>query len=336
MAGGMSVNNFDFDLKMKALRTRVDALRAPREPQVMVQVHNKTVRRPFIAPVRPLRFRITNQSVPVWARDAALLLMLALFIFDIARGQSILFRNHVIVSVIDPAQPQENRDRVSFEPEDFRWVRYTPTLFVWPTRTTIVSTQDIVPNINQALNVMNIDPTAPRDFDVNSSSYQKDLMLPVPLQIDAGVRSRPPDALELNSPDHLPNLATQSPQFIGMDHELVAIVSKSRQNIQIFRQGVEMYSWQVSTARQGKITPTGTWTAQWLSKDHKSSLYNNAPMPYSIFFSGHYAIHGTDAVDRLGTPASAGCVRLHPDHAKTLFTLVQDVGKSNFAIRIIN
>jgi hypothetical protein len=29
-------------------------------------------------------------------------------------------------------------------------------------------------------------------------------------------------------------------------------------------------------------------------------------------------------------------VRLHPDHAKTLFTLVQDVGKSNFAIRIID
>jgi lipoprotein-anchoring transpeptidase ErfK/SrfK len=70
---------------------------------------------------------------------------------------------------------------------------------------------------------------------------------------------------------------------------------------------------------QGKITPPGEWTAQWLSRNHRSSRYNNAPMPYAIFYSGHYAIHGTDQISRLGRPASAGCVRLHPDNARVLF-----------------
>ena len=132
-----------------------------------------------------------------------------------------------------------------------------------------------------------------------------------------------------------PSLYAQVPNLLGLDHEVFALVDKSWQRIQIFKKGVPLYDWEVSTALQGKTTPTGTWTAQWLSKDHKSSLYNIAPIPYSIFFSGHYTRHGTDAVDRLGSPASAGCVRLHPDNAKVLFAVVQDVGKSNFAVRTI-
>lgn len=43
-------------------------------------------------------------------------------------------------------------------------------------------------------------------------------------------------------------------------------------------------------------------------------------------YNGHYAIHGTTEVRRLGRPASAGCVRLHPDNARTLFNLVKDRG----------
>jgi single-stranded-DNA-specific exonuclease len=35
-----------------------------------------------------------------------------------------------------------------------------------------------------------------------------------------------------------------------------------------------------------------------------SAKYGNAPMPHSIFFYGQYAIHGTNAVGALGSPAS--------------------------------
>lgn len=115
--------------------------------------------------------------------------------------------------------------------------------------------------------------------------------------------------------------------------EIEARVEKSSQTMTVYVNGRKQYKWPVSTARRGKITPTGTFNgAQWLSKNHKSSLYNNAPMPYSIFYDGHYAIHGTDQISRLGRPASAGCVRLHPDNAKILFELTRYAGKDKLTV----
>ena len=96
------------------------------------------------------------------------------------------------------------------------------------------------------------------------------------------------------------------------------------------------HSWPVSTARAGKVTPTGLYSVQSMVPMHYSTLYDNAPMPWSIFFSGNYAIHGTTQTDRLGTPASAGCVRLHPDHARTLYDLVQFHGRDMTRIEIVD
>jgi len=57
--------------------------------------------------------------------------------------------------------------------------------------------------------------------------------------------------------------------------------------------------------------------------DHYSEEWDNAPMPYSIFFTqeGH-AIHGTNH-SSLGRPASHGCVRLSVKNAATLWALVK-------------
>ena len=57
-----------------------------------------------------------------------------------------------------------------------------------------------------------------------------------------------------------------------------------------------------------------------------SAKYGNAPMPHSIFFYGQYAIHGTTAVGNLGHVASHGCIRIAPENAATLFTLVSREG----------
>jgi hypothetical protein len=57
-------------------------------------------------------------------------------------------------------------------------------------------------------------------------------------------------------------------------------------------------------------------------------------MPYSIFFHNGYAIHGSYAIDRLGGPASHGCVRLHPHHAALLFDLVQEEGPDKTTIEV--
>ena len=125
-------------------------------------------------------------------------------------------------------------------------------------------------------------------------------------------------------------------QIDDFKETIIAVVDKSDQKLHLYENGLKKYSWEVSTARKGKVTPTGTWNAQWLSKYHKSSIYNNAPMPYAIFYDGNFAIHGTDQIGRLGTPASSGCVRLHPENAAVLYAMVEQVGKSNFAVRIID
>ncbi|HTF75629.1 MAG TPA: L,D-transpeptidase, partial [Bradyrhizobium sp.] len=43
---------------------------------------------------------------------------------------------------------------------------------------------------------------------------------------------------------------------------------------------------------------------------------------------------GSNAIDRLGGPASHGCVRLHPHHAAQLFALVQEEGPDKTTIEV--
>lgn len=113
---------------------------------------------------------------------------------------------------------------------------------------------------------------------------------------------------------------------------LVAQVDLSSQTMIVSHQGQVKYKWPVSTARRGYRTPVGSWSAKWLSRHHRSRKYNNAPMPHSIFYYRGYAVHGTYDIKRLGRPASHGCIRLHPDNAATLFSLVQRAGLQNTRI----
>jgi lipoprotein-anchoring transpeptidase ErfK/SrfK len=115
---------------------------------------------------------------------------------------------------------------------------------------------------------------------------------------------------------------------------ITANISISTQTMTVMHRGTVIGRWPVSTARRGKVTPTGSWSAKWLSRYHKSSRYNNAPMPYSIFYNGNYAVHGTYQTKKLGRPASSGCVRLAPDHAAKLFSLVKAEGLENTRIII--
>jgi hypothetical protein len=117
---------------------------------------------------------------------------------------------------------------------------------------------------------------------------------------------------------------------------IIALVKIGDQKLQLYERGKFLIEWEISSARAGKVTPKGTWTAKWLSKNHKSSIYDGAAMPYSVFFNGDYAIHGTHQIDQLGEPASAGCVRLHPQNAKILFDLTMQYGVENTLIKIVH
>jgi hypothetical protein len=58
-------------------------------------------------------------------------------------------------------------------------------------------------------------------------------------------------------------------------------------------------------------------------------------MPHSVFFTmqGH-AIHGSNHLKAIGTPASHGCVRLEPKNAKILFDLVKQEGMKNVRVTL--
>jgi lipoprotein-anchoring transpeptidase ErfK/SrfK len=98
--------------------------------------------------------------------------------------------------------------------------------------------------------------------------------------------------------------------------------------------GENRYSWLVSTARRGYRTPIGLFHPVRLERMWFSTRYDLSPMPYSIFFRGGYAIHGTNEIGKLGRPVSHGCVRLHPANARRLFELVRLYGKGAAEITI--
>ncbi|MHB8885173.1 MAG: L,D-transpeptidase [Methylovirgula sp.] len=85
-------------------------------------------------------------------------------------------------------------------------------------------------------------------------------------------------------------------------------------------------TWPIASGRPGLDTPDGNYKPQWVDPDHVSKEYDNAPMPYAIFFDlkGH-AIHGSYQ-KRFGKAVSHGCVRLPVADAKKLFEAVKVSG----------
>jgi hypothetical protein len=116
---------------------------------------------------------------------------------------------------------------------------------------------------------------------------------------------------------------------------LLISVDKNAQRMSVKVDGVERHNWPVSTGRAGHETPAGNFTPFRLEEDHYSREWDDAPMPHSVFFTkqGH-AIHGSLQTKQLGSPASAGCVRLAPANAATLFAMVKEAGLNNTKVSI--
>lgn len=137
--------------------------------------------------------------------------------------------------------------------------------------------------------------------------------------------------------------------------ELFLYVSKAArgpwaQRMYVFRKNAQsndlalLYNWPVSTGREriehnseGLSLPSHTPAGYFeldpgRSYEYHFSLEWQQPMPYAMFFnwvkdrkSTGLAIHGATGRDvaLLGSRASAGCVRVAPEAARTLFTLIR-------------
>jgi L,D-transpeptidase catalytic domain len=98
---------------------------------------------------------------------------------------------------------------------------------------------------------------------------------------------------------------------------VIVIVSLPDQRVYVYRDGVRIAVSTCSTGKLGHRTPTGVFKILQKDKNHHSSTYNNAPMPYMnrLTWSG-IALH---AGQLPGYPASHGCVRLPKEFAELLF-----------------
>jgi len=117
--------------------------------------------------------------------------------------------------------------------------------------------------------------------------------------------------------------------------DLLIKVDKSAQEMTVSEDGNLLYTWPVSTGRAGYNTPNGAFTPIWRDREHFSREWDDAPMPYSIFFTqeGH-AIHGTYEASHLGHAVSHGCVRLSVKHAAILWDLVKKNKLANTTVTL--
>lgn len=93
------------------------------------------------------------------------------------------------------------------------------------------------------------------------------------------------------------------------------------QRLSAWSGGTLVRAFMVSTGKPGTPTPTGTYAIQ--SKFRATRMqgedYNIPDVPYAMFFSGNYAVHGADWHNSFGTPISHGCINMRVSSARWLY-----------------
>ncbi len=110
-------------------------------------------------------------------------------------------------------------------------------------------------------------------------------------------------------------------QFVWNDTDtgeaLSIVVSLSTQRAFVYRGARMVAATTISSGKDGRDTPLGTYPILQKNAAHRSNLYNDAPMPFMqrLTWDG-IAIH---AGNNPGFPASHGCIRVPTGFAKKLF-----------------
>lgn len=124
---------------------------------------------------------------------------------------------------------------------------------------------------------------------------------------------------------------------------LYAEVIKSKQTLFLYLDGEVKDSFPVSTGIKKYTTPnlntrpSGPVLTKYTSRKWPGGNYRGlGNMPYAVFVKGGYAIHGTTPgnYSKLGTAASHGCIRLHPDNARVFYELVKLIGLSDTWVNV--
>lgn len=135
----------------------------------------------------------------------------------------------------------------------------------------------------------------------------------------------------------------QAPTCVRNQCDVWAQVVKSTQTMYLYVKGQHVASWKVSTGVSGRGTPNfdmnpnGRIYDRYTSSKFPGGNYKGlGNMPYAVFITGGFAIHGTPESNwkLLGKRASHGCIRVHPDNALYFNRLVRQAGIKNVWITV--
>lgn len=100
-----------------------------------------------------------------------------------------------------------------------------------------------------------------------------------------------------------------------------ACYDRSWHQVNLYRDGTLLNSWLVRGGAATTPTHTGTFRVYYRDIDHVSTTFDNAPMPYSQFFSGGQALHGSRLMMNPYVGHSHGCVNFWTEDAQQLWSL---------------
>lgn len=103
-----------------------------------------------------------------------------------------------------------------------------------------------------------------------------------------------------------------------------ACYDRWRHQVNLYQNGRLHNSWLVRGGAYDMQTRTGDFEVNWRDKDHRSGMYDGAPMPYSQFFSGGQALHGSRYMMDPFEGHSHGCVNFWVEDARQLWRLTSE------------
>ncbi len=141
--------------------------------------------------------------------------------------------------------------------------------------------------------------------------------------VAASAAARPADDRTL--PLTLRAATLQSGQYVwessASTGSLFVVINLASQRAMVYRDGVLIAASTISTGSEDRETPTGIFPILEKQVVHRSSTYDNAPMPYmQRLTSKGVALH---AGNLPGYAASHGCIRLPTGFAKLLYGATQ-------------
>jgi Putative peptidoglycan binding domain/L,D-transpeptidase catalytic domain len=99
-----------------------------------------------------------------------------------------------------------------------------------------------------------------------------------------------------------------------------ACYDRTRHEVTVWRDGKLRNAWLVRGGGSDTPTRTGDFSVYYRDIDHVSGLYDS-PMPYSQFFSGGEAFHGSGTMVDPFTGHSHGCINMYVEDARQLWKL---------------